>query len=323
MVRCFLILFLFIFFFQRSADAQFTHKIDSLLTIYNTTANDSDKVVACGKLAEYYYVYQLGKEGDSVLLQQLKIAELSQNKNLFLMAFFGKAIMNISSWGKKETFDKTLEFVRKGLEYSKSIAREDYVTLSYIRISTLYRKRVDLDKAFYNANSAVISSQNINNDSIKILALIELGDTYLDKGESLLAFKNYSNAFDNAIKAENFNLQSEIYHRFSALYISFENEFIAKEYLLRSLELNRKYNNGEGLIKDYIDLARLTEERTYIEKAITISDSLNLENYFLKAKGIMFGYYTYKIAISDSSLKFLNNNPDLKQLYINIGMPFD
>jgi tetratricopeptide (TPR) repeat protein len=36
----------------------------------------------------------------------------------------------------------------------------------------------------------------------------------------------------------------------------------------------------------------------------------------------MFGYYTYVIASSDSTLKFLNDNPDLKQTYINIGMPF-
>jgi len=291
------------------------------MTFYNTATSDSDKVVACGKLAEYYYTYQLDKEGDSVLQEQLKIAEISQNKNLFLTAYFGKAVMNISDWGRKETFDRALQFVNKGLNYSKTIGREDYVTLSYIRIATLYRKRAELDKAFYNANIALTSSLNIKNDSIKILAAIELGDTYQAKGESLLAFKTYTNAFDNADDADNFFLESEVYHRFSALYTSLQNNSTAKEYLLRSVELNKKYKNGEGLVKDYIDLARLTDERYYIEKALSLSDSLNLEFYYIRAKGLMFGYYTVIVKNSDSTLNFLNSNPDLKQTYINVGVP--
>jgi hypothetical protein len=322
MERFFIIALLSSFLLPGSSDAQFTHKIDSLLAIYHSAANDSEKLVTCGKLAEYYYIYQLNRKGESLLQEQLKIAEFSNNKNLFLKAFFGRAVMNINRWGPKETLDKALQFVRKGLEYSKSIGNEDYVTLSYIRIATLYRNRAELDSASYNANIALTTSLNTDNDSIKILAAIEMGDTYQAKGESLLAFKSYTNAFDNAVEAENIVLQSEVDHRFSELYHSLQNDLTAKEYLLRSLELNKNRENGEELIKDYIDLARLTNERYYIEKALSLSDSLKLEYYFIQAKGIMFGYYTYIIANSDSTLKFLNDNPDLTQIWINIGMPF-
>lgn len=321
MERFFLITFLSAFLFQGTSVAQFSHKLDSLWTIYKTATNDSDKVVACGKLAEYYYIYQLDRQGDSVLQEQLKIAEISQNKNLFLTAFFGKAVMNISDWAKKETFDRALQFVKRGLDYAKTIGREDYVTLSYIRIATLYRKKAELDMAFNNANNALTSSLNINNDSIKILAAIEFGNTYQAKGESLFAFKTYTNAFDNAVEVDNIFLQSEVYHRFSELYRSLDNDITAKEYLLRSVELNKKYKNGEGLIKDCIDLARLTDERYYIEKALFLSDSLNLENYYIRAKEIMYGYYTAVGKNSDSTMKFLNNNPDLTGTWKNIGMP--
>jgi tetratricopeptide (TPR) repeat protein len=321
MERFFLIALLSTFLFHGTSVAQFSHKMDSLWAIYNTAANDSDKVVAYGKLAEYYYIYQLDKAGDSVLQEQLKIAEISQNKNLFFTAFFGKAIMNISIWAKNETFDRALQFVNKGLDYSKTIGREDYVTLSYIRIATLYRKRAELDNAFYNANIALTSSLNISNDSIKILAAIELGNTYQAKGESLLAFKTYTTAFDNAVAADNFFLQSEVYHRFSELYISLKNKPAANEYLQRSVALNKKYKNGEGLVKDYIDLARLTEERYYIEKALSLSDSLDLEYYFIQAKGLMYGYYTWIVKNSDSTMKFLNDNADLTETWMNIGKP--
>ena len=321
MERFFFIALLLTSLFHGTSVAQFSHKIDSLITIYNSAANDSDKVVACGRLAEYYYTYQLDKEGDSVLQEQLKIAEISQNKNLFLTAFFGKAIMNISDWGRKETFDRAIQFVNKGLDYSKTIGREDYVTLSYIRIATLYRKRAELDKAFYNANIALTTSLNIKNDSIKILAAIELGDTYQAKGESLLAFKTYTTAFDNATDADIIPLESEVYHRFSALYRSLQNDLIAKEYLLRSVELNRKHKNGEGLVKDYIDLARLTDERYYIDQALSLSNSLNLEYYFMRAKAMMYGYYTVVVKNSDSAMRFLNDNPDLTGTWMNIGKP--
>ena len=129
-------------------------------------------------------------------------------------------------------------------------------------------------------------------------------------------------AFDDAVEAGNIVLQSDILHRFSELYKYLENDLTAKEYLLKSLELNKKHKNGEGLIKDYIDLARLTDERYYIERALSLSDSLNQEKYFIQSKGLMFGYYTFIIANSDSTIKYLNDNPDLNQTYINIGMPF-
>ena len=97
MERFFLIALLSTSLFHGTSVAQFSHKMDSLMTIYNTAASDSNKVVAYGKLAEYYYIYQLDKQGDSILQEQLKIAEISQNKNLFLIVFFGKAVMNIST----------------------------------------------------------------------------------------------------------------------------------------------------------------------------------------------------------------------------------
>ena len=322
MERFFLIVLLSTSLFHGTTVAQFSHKMDSLWAIYNTAANDSNKVVAYGKLAEYYFIYHLDRQGDSILQEQLKIAEISQNKDLFLKVFFGKAVMNISSWGSKETFDRALQFVNKGLEYSKTIGREDYVTLSYIRLATLYRKKGEIDKAFNNAQTALTSSLNIKNDSVKILAAIELGDTYQAKGESLLAFKTYTNAFDNAVTDDNVFLQSEVYHRFSELYLSLRNDLIAREYLSRSVELNKKHKNGEGSIKDYIDLARLTEERFYIEKALSLSDSLDLEYYFIQAKGLMYGYYTWVVKNSDSTMNFLNDNSDLTETWKNIGMPY-
>jgi tetratricopeptide (TPR) repeat protein len=314
------ILLAFLFLFAQNTKSQVNHKIDSLVSLLNKAVTDSARVMISGKLAEYYYIYQLDKSGDSILQKQLNIAEFTQNKYLIANALFGDAINNISNWRSKETFNRAILFLNKGLDYAKSTGNEDYIALAYTRIAALYRKRGQLENSFYNANIAFTSSLNIKSDSIKILATIELGDTYIAKGESLLAFKTYINAYDNAVSIKNITLQSEVLHRYSGLYQALGNREQAKENLLQSLELNRKNKNKEGLIKDYIDLARLTDERLFIEKAILSADSLNLEKYLIQAKRIMFGFYTYIIANSDSTLNYINSNPDLKQVFLNGGL---
>jgi tetratricopeptide (TPR) repeat protein len=316
------IVIVFLFFFIPSTKSQVNHKIDSITTLLQKASSDSARVIISGKLAEYYYIYQLDKSGDSMLQKQLNIAGFSQNKFLVLQALFGNAITNISNWRSKETFDRAILFLNKGLEYAKASGNEDYIALAYTRIAALYRKRGQLENSFTNANIAFTSSLNIKSDSIKILAAIELGDTYLAKGESLLAFKTYINAYDKAVAIDNIHLQSEVLHRYSNLYQNLGNRDQAKENLYQSLELNRENKNMEGLINDYIDIAKITDERLFVERAIALSDSLDLEKYLIQSKLLMFGYYTYLVGNSDSTLNYINKNADLKQFFMNGGIPY-
>jgi len=322
MIRYFFIILFPTLCFHGISNAQIFQNIDSLRRICQSASNDSERVVASGVLADYYFTYQMDREGDSVLQNQLKIAELSNNKNLLLLACFGKAVMNISTWDKKESFDKTLQFLYKGLNYAKSNGWEDYIALSYIRIANINRKAGEINNSLEFALRANSSIQSIRNDSVKILAALEVGTCYQAKGSLTDAFNYYIKAIDEAVKIDNISLQSEAFHRLSDLYQLIDDYAKAKEYLLMSLEINKQHNIGEGLIKDYIDLARLTDERIYIERALSISDSLNLEYYYIQAKGVMYGYYTFIIADSDSTLNFINNNPDLKEIWINTGIPY-
>jgi tetratricopeptide (TPR) repeat protein len=155
--------------------AQFSRQVDSLANICNNAPSDKEKVAACGKLAELYYVYQLDNAGDSMLLRQVKLAELSSDRQLLLDAYFGDAITNITVWRSKSSFDKALSFLNKGLEYSKSIASDEWLALAYARISWLYRRWGQVDNAFNNANSAFTSALNIENDSVKIITAMNLG----------------------------------------------------------------------------------------------------------------------------------------------------
>jgi tetratricopeptide (TPR) repeat protein len=305
--------------FLSSASSQVNHKIDSLKHLLEDAKTDREKVKLSGRLAEYYFVYEDDRAGDSMLQKQYKAAEITGNKDIILASLFCTAITNLNNWPRKESFDKALQHMQKGLDYARSIGDESYIALAYTRIAGLYRKRGQLDNAYYNANNAFTSSLNIKNDSIKVIAAIELGDCYQAKGESLLAFKIYTRAFDLSNEIDNTTLQSEVYHRYSVLYQSLGNINLAKEQLIKSRELNEENKNTEGLIKDYIDLSRISDDRLYVDKALELAYSINSEKYIIYAKRVLYGYYTFIIGNSDSTINYINKNPDLKQVFLNEG----
>jgi tetratricopeptide (TPR) repeat protein len=318
------ILFLFALI-KGTCFAQFSRKVDSLVSICNNNAaDDKVKVEACGKLAELYYVYQLDVAGDSMLQRQVKIAELSGDRQLMLNAYFGNVITNITEWRSKESFDKALAFLNKGLAYAKTIASDEYLALAHARISNLYRKWGQTENALNSANAAVISALNTNNDSIKIIANIEQGDAYRAMNDALRAFKIYTKAYEEAVKVKNRVLQSEINHRLAELYKGLDYPEFSQtglDYLLENEKQNKEYNYTEGLIKDYIDLARLTDEKSYILKAIHLADSLHWDKYKLQTRKIMYGFYAYKIGNADSTFRYINENEDLKLFFGNRGKP--
>jgi tetratricopeptide (TPR) repeat protein len=319
MCKYFCTILICLFFFQGISFAQFSRKVDSLITICNNAATDKEKVTACGQLAELYYVYQLDDAGDSMLQRQVRLAELSGDKQLMLTAYFGGAITNITAWRSKESFDKALAFLNKGRDYSRSIASDEWLALAYARIASLYGKWGQTDNAFNTANAAYTSALNITNDSVKIITAIELGDAYQAKNDALPAFKIYTKAYEDAIKINNLPLQSEINHRFAELYLGLNNTKTSLEYLLKNEKQNKKSNYTEGLIKDYIDLARVTNEKSYALKAIQLADSLQLDKYTLRAKGVMYGFYTFVVKNADSTFHYINENADLKLFFNNRG----
>jgi tetratricopeptide (TPR) repeat protein len=315
------ILALLSIFCVQSTVAQFQAKESELIQKVNKAASDSQMVSALGALAEFYSVYRLDKKADSIYQKQLLTAQLSLNKNLVVATLFDNSITNISNWTTAETFDRILAFLQKGLEYSKETGRKDYEALAYIKKSTILRKRGKPDEALHQATMAFSTLPIRGIDSLKAILFLELGDIFLAKGEPVNAFKNYNNAYDIAYDISNTRLQSEIYHHFAQLYQTLDQTPLSEAQLFKSVELNEKNNNDLGLLLDYIDLARLTDKKEYFDKAIDLANQLGIERYRLLTRRLLFAYYMAVEKNPVTALNYLNNNPDLKQSYINSGLP--
>ncbi len=284
------------------------------------STSSSQKVNSLGKLANLYYIFKLNSQGDSVLHQQLLVAELSNDSNLILQALFGEAILNIGPSATTQSFNKTIQFVQKGIDFAKANSKYDYLALGYIRMSELLRKRGEYDKAFNNSILALSLLNNVASDSVKAITYIELGDTYLDKGEAVSACRNYNTAFDIAIKIKSIELQSKTYHCIAEMYRTLDDADHARKELNQSLVLNLKAANMEGLLMDYYDLARLTNEKFFILRTIELADSLDDYKNLLNAKRLLLVYYYVVEKKGQVALRYLEDETDLKQSYSNDGI---
>jgi tetratricopeptide (TPR) repeat protein len=314
-----IILIVFFVLSQKKCFAQFSKQLDSLYDTFNRSTSDSEKVMALGTLADYYYIFNLNRQADSLLHQQLLVAELSNNSNLILKALFGDAILNIGTSETSESFDKTIMFIQKGIDYAKSTKQYNYLALGYSRMADILRRRGEYDKALANSVFALSALQNVTIDSVKAVIFISMGDVYLDRNEAVSAFANYNNAFDIAVKINSVVLQSKIHHSISEMYKKLGDDNIALAELNESLKLNKKYGNAIGMMKDYYGLARLTMEKFYIERTIELADSLHLYIYLLNGRRSMLEYYYVVEKNTQKALQYLENEQYVKLSFLNKG----
>src|SRR6476659_7359042 len=134
--------------------AQSEKQIDSLRELCHKAVSDTAKLKALNQLARYYYTYKLNKQGDSVLHEQLIIAELSNNNSLILRTYFDNLPVDITSWSTSEDFNRGIQFIQAAIDFSKSINAFDYMAMGYCRMSNILRQKGENDKALSNAQLA-------------------------------------------------------------------------------------------------------------------------------------------------------------------------
>lgn len=307
---------LLITLYNFSSYGQADQQIDSLRKLYNSAVSDTGKISALNKLARYYYSYKMNKQGDSILHEELILAELSNNSSLVLKTYFDNLPTDITSWSSTtEDFNRNIQFIQSAIDYSKSINAIDYMAIGYCRMANILRQKGENDKALNNAQLALTNMENIQSDSVKALIYIELGDTYKSRNQHVLASTSYSNAFDIALRSRNNVLESTIYHRLAALYYELGDVEEAKRNIIKSVTLNKQFRNGEGLLSDYSDLARYTSNPFYINLLLSLADSLHLEKYKLRAKNLMLAYYMVEVKDSRKTLEYFFSQPDLVQSF--------
>ena len=320
MLRLICILLLTCIFSANKSYCQIQKKIDSLSIICKRQSTDSGKIIALDKLAESYYIYKLNNKADSILQEELQIADVSDNPNLKFTALFGNAILNIGVFTSSESFEKLLAFLKDGIEYANSQNNYDFMCLGYSRLSYIFRQRGINDSALLYARMGAESSPNLTNDSLKAVMYIELGNAYAANGEMVLACRNYNTAFDVALNVKSIFLQSEIHRNIADIYSNLNQKDEAREEVLKSYEINKENNYRKGLLIDNYYLARITDNIIYIKRAIAEANALNDMFYIMNSKRLMLAYIEVIEKNCDKALFYLENDKELTNSYKNAGL---
>lgn len=295
--------------------AQNNNAEQQLLQKYQGAKTDSEKVYTLCPLIDYHYGFNYEYKADSLRELQLMAAEESRSQSLMLKALFQVYNNSISGNSSNHRFNREMAFANHALEYARSIGRNDYVALAYSNIAAVYRNSGQPDLALKNADIAFTTAISAGKDSVKVVTALELGDVFMQKKDMLMAFRKFSNAYDIANSLRNNNLLSSVYYRFSELYKRLKSNEQAKEYILKSIELNTKAGNTKGLIKDYIIIGKIVDfipAKSYLQRAALLEESVKDPVLKLQIDETLFNQYMINDN-SENTFSFLQSHPDIKQ----------
>lgn len=294
---------------------------DSLVRSCQFASSDSDRIVKMGRLSHYYYANKNFTSGDSLIEKQIMLAEASLNQRLILLAYFGNAGYNYTGASTKDHSQNTIEYIKRAMEYAKANDLTDYMALAYANLSGLYISDGRHEEAFKNASLGFTTALNTTNDSAKIICAVQLGNTYQQRSDVLTAFKTFTNAYNIAIENGNELLLPPVLHAMANLYKKLGKAEVTRNYLFRSLSINKRQKNIAGQIDDNILLAKVsnyTAAKDYLQQAIILADSIQTGRQKIEAEKILFSYMLLKESPS-YMIAYLEKQPELKNVFINTG----
>jgi len=310
-----LYLLAFLLFFCDLISVAQSEKEKDLVSRYNQASSDTSRINAMNNLADYYYRNQFIRKGDSISNVQSRLAEIVNDPKLLIKTYFDNAAAGITDWTTRWQFEKVASFIQQGIEHAKKVNNYDYVVFGYARLSAVLRKRGKYNEALTAAMFALNNAIQQAGDSAKAVANIEVGNYYLSRKEFTLAATNYNTAFELAVKNNNPYLKTDIQRCLANLNDAMEQYGKAKDYLLDCIHMDKEKGYREGLLKDYLAMGRLTGDEYYLNEAITLANSYQIEGYTLKAKELLLAVYLNK-QDNEKALSFLNSQPQLRDYYM-------
>lgn len=295
------------------------------------TSKEYPEITAWHKLAGKYFAERLDDKGDSLVDKQIIFAEQHNDMVLMREVLFGnprfELLGNISRTHKNivttEASQKTVEAIIRALDFAKAKRNNEDVALAYKLLSAFYIAQGSFSEASRYANLAYTTALHTKNDSVKVICGLQLGYTFVQEMNVLMAFKTFTTALDIATEKNNPALLQKVYLHFADMYRKLGKKEDAKAWALRSLTMNEKNQDHEALIDDYLFLGKLHDYKIgleYLNKALKLAEQE--DELFAKIE-IEKSIFLYHVVISGStiSIQFLNNHPYIQQAYNRTG-PF-
>lgn len=304
------------FLFATGVLAQDNSYLDSLKQNVSKAETPADRVK---KLAELAYLY-MGvdrSESDNYARQLKAIAEESRDRTLMVQAFVFDAMRySVVGAGIREDNAKASASAQKALEIAKTSGLPDCEAGAYATLAHVARLNGESDKALNYSNLALSLASA---DSLRVLCLTSLGDTYLLKSERLLAFRNYLQALTVAEELGGYEPLRESYYNLADFYRDLGEYEKSKDYFFKVLALTVKKNKPFDRLNAYRRLGFVYTRakqydiaQEYFEKVLSLADSIHFNMFRVNGYLSILEQYLQSNQ-SDKALAYFNTHADLRE----------
>ena len=279
-------LWLFItFFYCFSVSAQRggveTKIMDSLKRELSTANTATDKVQFLLSMAQISLDSTMYASYSN---QAVEVAELSRDRRLMASTYLlkGKRYLNNTEWA--ENLDKAIADLRRAEEIARENGLEFILEESYRDQAIAWHSKGDDQKAMALTNQALSLAGNTENDSVKVLAYIAMGDQYMQMGEKLLSFRNFLEALSVAETSGNEYLLRTVYAYLRQFYASIHEYRKAIDYGMKEYVIDRKAWDVFRMVPDEYEMGDLFAKNgqeglalKMYENSIALADSVHYD----------------------------------------------
>ena len=322
-----LFLLLSLYTAKAQKDPNNEHFPDSLKKNLSLARTDVEKAHFMMELATYY----TGIDNDQsrkYAEQAVEVAELSRDRKLIATTWIecGNRLMNMAHL--EDNMTQAMDCYQRAEKMARTSDLDDELGFAYIGMARAVRGEGDYNQALNYNNLALSIASASSNDSLKVQAYSSMGNTYKFRNEKLLAFRNYLDAMNVAELSKRDDLLKLVNDAMMGFYASIEEYDKAIDYAMKTMEIDRKHNDGYSLLADYNTTGRLFTSKKQMdlalsmyEKSIALADSLKFPVYSLNTYLNIANMYFNNNEIQ-KGVTYLNGHPQLLTFLRNAGMGF-
>src|ERR1700754_192866 len=216
--------------------------------------------------------------------QAIEVAEMSRDRKVMANTYLlkGKRYLSNTEWA--ENLDKAIADLRRAEEIARENDLEFILEESYRDQAIAWHNKGDDQKALALTNQALSLAGNSENDSVKVLAYIAMGDQYMQMGEKLLSFRNFLEALSVAETGGNEYLLKSVYSYLRRFYASIHEYRKAIDYGMKEYAIDRKAWDVFRMVPDEYEMGDLFAKNgqeglalKMYEYAIALADSVHYE----------------------------------------------
>jgi len=282
------------------ASSQEAAGMDSLKANYERAKTFGEKFDALRDLAKVTMnVNPL--QADEYGKKLIEMAEESRERTRIVEAYLENGRRCGFFAGRKEYLNKAIDYFNKGLTVAKENKLDAEKGAAQLELATIYLTIPDLDKATSYVNEANSILSVLDNDSLKVLANITLGNVSLRKNEKILSLRAYLKALQMAEDLKNHNLMRAADLALSGFYTSIDANDKAIDYAMAAYrELDNTHQRSVPYQRaiDMSSIGRLYSNKKnydmaiyYYERSIAIPDSLKFSTLKMPAYSALLNLY--------------------------------